>query len=271
MEPSENKVTVNFWLLAVFFAVVLGSAGLGGLYLTRANSMIKDRIAANKETARPANIDAITISDKNCPECFDVALILANLKNANIKLNTSRAVDRSEEEAKTLINKYAIEKLPTLILRGEVQKDDSLKAALLQAGDIDGDTFVLRQIGGPYVVAATGEIKGQTELTLIGDSTCDKCYDVRQHQSILFRFGLSPKTKVVDVNSSEAKALMAKYKISLIPTFVLTGEVKEYPAFLKIWPQVGAVKNNAYIFTQGVPSMGVYKDLKTGKVINPAD
>lgn len=71
MEPSENKVTVNFWLLAVFFAVVLGSAGLGGLYLTRANSMIKDRIAANKETARPANIDAITISDKNCPECFD--------------------------------------------------------------------------------------------------------------------------------------------------------------------------------------------------------
>lgn len=89
-----------------------------------------------------------------------MALILANLKNANIKLNTSRAVDRSEEEAKTLINKYAIEKLPTLILR-EKFKDDSLKAALLQAGDIDGDTFVLRQIGGPYVVAATGELKAK--------------------------------------------------------------------------------------------------------------
>ncbi|MBI5729383.1 MAG: hypothetical protein HY983_04075 [Candidatus Magasanikbacteria bacterium] len=269
MGNSDTKVTIHFWLLAVFFAVTLGGAGLGALYMTRANSIAKARIAENKETARPANIEAIAIKDKNCPECFDAMPLLANLENANVKLTSQRILDRTDDEAKTLIAKYAIAKLPTIILRGEVQKNADLKAALARAGDINGDTFVLRQVGGPYIAAATGKITGKTELMLIGDSSCNKCYDVKQHQAILSQFGLSPQITTVDVNSPSARALISRYQISLIPTFVLTGEVKEYPAFLKIWPQVGTVKSGAYIFTQGVPAMGVYRDLKTGKTIDP--
>ncbi|MFA5813383.1 MAG: hypothetical protein WC862_02620 [Patescibacteria group bacterium] len=269
MENSETKVKISFWLLAIFFAIVFGSVGLGALYLTRANSIVKAKIAENREAARPANIEAIAINDKDCQECFDVTPIFANLESANVKLISKRILDRADDEAKTLIAKYAIEKLPTIILRGEVQKNVDLKTLLARAGDINGDTFVLRQINGPYVSAATGEIKGKTELTLIGDSACGECYDVKQHQAILFGFGFNPKIKVVDVNSPEAKSLINKYKISLIPTFVLTGEVEEYPIFLEVWPQAGIVKDDAYIFVQGVPLMGVYKDLKTGKIINP--
>lgn len=271
MEPSENKITINFWLLAIIFASILGSAGLGGLYMTRANSIVKAKIVENKEAARPANLDAIIINDQNCKECFKIEPLLTNLQKANIKLTSTRAIDRTDEEAKTLISKYSIQKIPALILRGEVQKDSQLKNALLQSGDINGDTFVLRQIGGPNVLTATGEIKGKTELTLIGDTSCSKCYDVSQHQVILSRFGLSPETKTVDYKSLEGKAIINKYKITLIPTFVLTGEVSEYPGLVKIWSQVGTIKDGAYIFSQGVTSMGVYKDLKSGKIINPAE
>lgn len=74
----------------------------------------------------------------------------------------------------------------------------------------------------------------------------------------------------MDVKSPEGQSLVNKYGISLAPTFVLTGEVKEYETLLKIWPQVGTVKNNAYIFTLGVPAMGIYRNLTTNKIINPA-
>ena len=269
MENSDNRVTTNFWLLAVFFAAILGGTSLGVLYLARTNALVKTKIAENKEAARPANIEAIILIDQKCQDCFDVAPILTNFAQANIKITSTRTLNRTDQEAQTLIAKYAIEKLPTIILRGEVQKDADLKAALSQAGNIDGDTFVLRQIGGPYVAAVSGEIKGKTELTLISDSACGKCYDVKIHQVILAGFGLKPKTKAVDIKSPEAKALIKQYKIFLLPTFVLTGEVQEYPALLKVWPQVGVVNNNAYVFTQGVSTMGVYQDLKTGKIIDP--
>ncbi len=271
MGKTNTNVTVNFWLLTIFLALVLGGTSLGVLYMARANSIVKTKILANKEAARPANIEAIIIADKNCPECFDVAPMLASLSKLNIKLTSSRTIDRIDEGAKTLIANYAITKLPTLILKGEVQKDANLKNALSRAGDVNGDTFVLRQIGGPYVVAASGEIKGKTELTLIGDLSCPNCYDVRQHQLILSQFGLkTDKVKNLDIGSAEAKTLINKYKISFVPTFILSGEVKEYPALVKVWPQVGVVENGDYVFTLGVPSMGTYKNLKTGKIVDPA-
>lgn len=269
LEPSENKVTINFWLLTIFFTAILVSAGLGVFYLTRANFAVKAKIIENKEAARPANLEAIVIRDKNCPECFDVTPLIASLASLNVKLTTQRDLDQADAEAKTLIAKYSIEKLPTLILRGEIQKNADLATTLSRAGSVDRDTFVLRQIGGPYIATATGEVKGKIELALIADTSCQSCYDVRQHQKILAQFGLNPRVTVLDISSSEAKSLINKYKITLIPTFILTGEVAEYPALTEIWPQVGIVKNDAYVFTQGVTIMGVYKDLKTGKIINP--
>ncbi len=271
METLDNKIKINFWLVAISFAVILGSAGLGVLYMARANSIVGAKIAENKEVTRPAKISAIVIDDKNCEECFDAAQILTTLLKANVKFTSKRIVDRTEAEAKELIAKYTIEKLPTVILEGEVQKDESVAAMLARAGDLKDDTFVLKQIGGPFVEASTGEIKGKTKLTLIGDVSCGSCYDVRQHQLILRQYGLNPEIKMIDIASPEAKTVINQYKIISIPTFVLSGEVKEYPALLKVWPQVGMVKDGAYVFTLGVPSMGVYKNLKTGKIINPVE
>ncbi|MBI5230513.1 MAG: hypothetical protein HY981_04425 [Candidatus Magasanikbacteria bacterium] len=270
MQNSDANVSINFWIVGVFFAIVLGGSSLGILFMTRANSIVKTKIAENKEAARPARIDAITIQDKSCADCFDVAPMLKNFSKTNVVLSSHRAIERNDEEAKTLIAKYKIDKLPTIILRGEVQKNADLKTSLSRVGSIDGDTFVLRQIGGPYVSVATGEIKGRTELALITDSSCGTCYDVKKHQAILSQFGLNSKTKIIDINTPEAKTLLEIYKIFLVPTFVLTGDVKEYQGLLKVWPQVGVVKNNSYIFDKGVASMGVYKDLKTGKIIDPS-
>lgn len=204
MQNQNAKITVNFWLLTIVFALILGSASLGVLYVTRANYIIKAKIAKNKEAERPANIDAIVINDKNCLECFEVTPILTNLANANIKLTSTRVLDKTDADAQALIAKYAIEKLPTLILRGELQKNANLYKALTQTGALDGDTFVLKQGGGPYITVATGEIKGKTELTLISDSACANCYDVKQHQAILYRFALTPKQRWWMLNHRKA-------------------------------------------------------------------
>ena len=210
------------------------------------------------------------ITDKNCPECFNVAPMVANLKNANVVLTNQRELDRADDEAKALISQYAIAKLPALILRGEVQKNTELKPTLARMGDITDTTFVLRQIGGPYVVAATGEVKGKTELTLISAAACAECYDVTQHPIILSQFGLNPTITNVDAASPEGRAVRRQYQITLVPTFILTGEVSEYPALVNIWPQVGVVKDGAYVFTAGVSAMGTYQDLATGQTVSPS-
>ncbi|MBI5135158.1 hypothetical protein HZA86_02905 [Candidatus Uhrbacteria bacterium] len=261
---------LSIWLLGGVFAVIAGSASVGILYTTRAQSVVGANIAKNKEDARPANIEITVISDKDCKECFDVTPTLTEIERANVAVTAKRTLDRIDEEAKAMIAQYAIQRLPTIIIRGEVQKQESFKTALAQFGDVTGDTFVLRKIGGPSVVASTGEIKGKTTLTLLRDSSCSQCYEVQKHRAILYRFGLTPTAfSVVDVNAAEGRALVKKYGISLVPAFVLTGEVTEYSDLLTLWPTVGIVNNGAYVFTQGVPTMGVYKDLKTGKIIDP--
>ena len=132
------------------------------------------------------------------------------------------------------------------------------------------DNFVFRQDSGPYVDTATGKIKGRVKLVLLTDITCVECYDVTQHEIILKQFGISAPAKIVDIKSALGKALVKAYVIKMVPAFILSGDVKEYPGIVSVWSQVGIVaRDGAYVFTKGVPFMGVYKNLTTNKIITP--
>src|SRR5665811_2194818 len=99
----------------------------------------------------------------------------------------------------------------------------------------------------------------------------DRCYDVANHEIILRQFGVPTQDQqVINSQLSDGKELIAKYKIKLVPTIILTGDVGAYPSLINVWSQVGTIEEDgAYIFREGVKQMGIYKDLTTNEIIKP--
>lgn len=270
-ENTKNGLKVNYWFLLAVFGVIFISAAVTISFSLKTNALTNQKMAAAAEANRPANLDLTLLTDAACQDCFNLNSVLDNIKKENVKINSQKTIDSAGDEGKQLVAKFAIKKLPTFLIKGELEKNSTLTKFFAQTGDIINDTFVFRQIGGPYVDTATGKVKGRVNLVLLTDITCMECYDVTQHEIILKQFGLQPTAKVLDIKSAAGSALRNKYGIKLAPTFILSGDVNEYPSFKTVWPQVGTVAyDGAYIFTKGVPFMGVYKDLTTNKIVTPA-
>ncbi len=271
MNENTNGLKINYWFLVGVFAAIFISAAVTIFFSFKTNALTNQKMAEAAEAKRPANLDLVMITDANCQNCFDLNSVLENIKKENVKINSQKTIDRASDEGRQFVAKFAIKKLPTFLVKGELAKDSVLVKFFSQAGDTIDDTFVFRQVGGPYVDTATGKIKGRVNLVLLTDITCTQCYDVTQHEIILKQFGISAPAKVVDVKSALGQALVKAYVIKMVPTFVLSGDVKEYPSLASVWSQVGIVaRDGAYVFTKGVPFMGVYKNLTTNKVITPA-
>lgn len=267
----QKPTNINYWVLLALFAVIFVATATGMVFNLLTNSAVNAKVAQQKEEARPANLEMTIIQDSNCKECFDITKVITSLEKLNIKITKKNFIERTNDEGKALIEKYQIKKVPMFILTGEINKGNDLKAALSKTGTTQNDVFIYELKSGPYAVATTGEIKGKTNLLLIADVTCANCYDVTQHEIILSQFGLFPQSKVVDAKSAEGKKAINKYFIKQIPTFVLTGDVNEYPGLKSIWNEVGTIeRDGAYVFRQGVPFMGIYKEVVTGKIIDPS-
>lgn len=268
---TKTNFNFNFWFLTIFFVVILTVFIFNLGTVNAVNSFLEKKITENEEAARPANLEIMVIKDSSCEDCFSVNSILEIIKKENVKIISEKKLEATDAEALNLVNQFKITKLPTFFLKGELEKNKNLSAILEQIGEIKDETFIFTKTGVPYVLAASGDVRGRVKLTLLTDVNCEECYDVTQHDAILRSFGLNTgDQKVLDINSTEGKKIAAQYKIKLIPSFVLEGEVNEFSDLLKIWPSVGTIeKDGVYVFREGVKQMGIYKDLSTGKTVTP--
>lgn len=260
---------INYRFLLAVFAIIFLSAAATTIIFVKANGILDKKLAETAEVKRPANLDLVVIVDETCADCFNLNPVLDYITKENVKINSSQTVSSVSDAGKEMIKKFAIKKLPTFTLTGELNKDAVMSQFISKTGDIADNTFVFRQVTGAYVDVASGKVKGRLNLVLLTDMTCAECYDVTQHEAILQQFGMQPTTKVLDIRSADGAILKNKYGIRMVPTFVLSGDIKEYASFAPVWPQVGMMSNGAFIFTKGVPLMGTYKDLTTNKIITP--
>lgn len=266
-----HKFTLNFKLIIILTALLFLSLVTGLIISIKANNLLNQKIAETKEAERPAEIEIIGLKESSCPDCYNLTPLLEKIKKENVKIQAEKSLEITSPEGLELIKKFNITKAPSLLITGEIEKIESLKTLWAQIGEIQDNTFILRQIGGPYVLTDSGDVKGRIEITLIEDKNCAECYQATIHQKILQGYGLSslnPKTLMA--TSKEGQELIKKYKIKLIPTFILTGDVETYPSLKSIWEKVGTIeKDSSYIFREGVKQMGIYKDLATGQIVKP--
>ncbi|NCN07565.1 hypothetical protein GW933_02615 [Candidatus Falkowbacteria bacterium] len=238
---------------------------------------IKDKLTGksgaevnNTGTSQDAPKLRITVvTSKNCEgKCFDINLFLDALKQNGIEELGTETINIEDKQGQDLVNKYGIEKVPTVLISGELDKNPQLAQAWSALGEVIDNVFVFRKLIPPYIEVSTGNLRGNFSLVYLTDEACSGCYDVKLHDTALGNLGLATTdAKSVDVSSDEGKDLIKQYNISSAPTILLSGDLSEYTGLQQIWPQVGSISDDGtYVFTK-LDEMGSYMNLETGKII----
>lgn len=266
----HHKKAAKMQKIIIGLAAVFLVIAIYDVYLVyTSNATVNEKIAASTEAAKPANLEVTKILAQSCTDCFNVAQVENAIRQLNVK-TSEKTLDFASDEAKQLIAKYSIKKIPTMLITGEVEKAGISFWSQIGTSESDG-TLVMR-FGAPYVDPSTGTEVGKAELVNIVDKTCDSCYNISIQENILksgFGFAFSG-IKTYDVNSSEGAKLVSLYNITKVPTILISPDAKYYEGLQQIWKSVGSIeKDGWYVFRNMQGLQGItYKDLSLNKTVN---
>lgn len=265
----DFPVKTRFW--GGLTLIILIAISTNFVFSNRTNALLDDKIAEAKEAKRPAEIDIIILQESSCEDCFSVAAVIAAIKQENVKVNSERTVEILDLEGSKLVSQYNITKVPTFIISGEIEKENSLKTLWPEIGKVQDNTFVFTEVGAPFVLPSSGDVRGRVKISMIMDRNCSECYDVTNNEGALERFGVpTDDQQIVEIGQPEGMALIEKYKIELIPTIIIEGDVETHSSLTAIWSEIGTIEEDgAYVMRDQVKLMGTYKDLTTDEVIEP--
>lgn len=92
-------------------------------------------------------VSAIYLENSSCTDCFNTAELGDSFREAGVYLEEEKTFDISSSEGKSLLNKYNITAIPTVILSKEITDYDQIKQALTQVGTFESDgSFVFRKL-----------------------------------------------------------------------------------------------------------------------------
>ncbi len=264
---KKNLFKFSIVAIIIVFAINIG-------IISASKNVVKQKEDAALETSRPANISLTIITDRLCIDCANITPIIDAVKKTNVKITKEEAFEFGSQEGKDLIKELEIKKLPTFILKGELNKNADVAKILSQIGEIKNDIFKFNYFMAPYLDLVSGLTKGKVTVSFINDKTCTECYDTNPFKKILANnLGMiNPAIVTLDKNDKVAQALIKKYKMESIPAFVITGETSEYPNLTGVFLQIGSLeKDGAYVLRdikKVNPSL-IYRDLAIGKIVKP--
>lgn len=220
-------------------------------------------------------VTATIITDPTCTQCIDPKLTVEAYKKAGVKITEEKEIAWNSAEGQALITQYKVTKLPTFIFSKDIDLYDEVKTNWTRIGTVESDkTYIARNLFLPYRDVEKGQILGLVDLIYLTDSTCSDCYDAQKTQRPIltqsFGIGFSSE-RTVDVNSSEGQALVGQYKITKVPTILLSSDADQYAGLKNVWKSVGTVESDGrYIFRE-MARIGsvIYKDLTSNEVIRP--
>ncbi|MEK7516783.1 MAG: hypothetical protein AAB562_04275 [Patescibacteria group bacterium] len=131
--------------------------------------------ASGEEKGR---IELVFLTDKSCKDCYDTDAHRQILVNRfGTKLRTERKVDMAEAEGRALVQKYAITKVPTVLLSPEAGAYAALQIIWGQVGTVQEDGwYVFRevsQMGGVYKDLSTNKIVRPAAATSVSTETAN--------------------------------------------------------------------------------------------------
>lgn len=221
-------------------------------------------------------VTAAILTDPACTQCIDPKLTIEAYKQAGVKIVEEKEVAWNSAEGQQIINQYKITKIPNFILSSEISLYENIKTSWPQLGTVEKDgAYVVRNLILPYRDLEKSQIVGLVNIIYLTDSTCTECYNVEQVQKPIltgsFRVAFSSE-RTVDKASSEGQGLIGQYKITKLPTILLSPNADEYVQLKNVWPSVGTVEPNGWYVFREMRQLGnvIYRDLTNNQIINPA-
>ena len=250
---SSKNIFIGF---AVLLAVILGFNIAVTINIDR---NLKKSAEEQKEKLRLGKIELTVVKNSKCPDCFDVAPILSSIKKSKANITKETTLEFGTPQSREILSKYKIEKVPTIIITGEINK------VSVQGLDKKEDALVLTKINAPYTNAATGKIEGHVVLFKLVGPECEQCSDLLSLSTQIKQAGVKISAeKGITTDSEEGKELIEKYKIDFVPTMILSSDLKVYDIIDKAWPQVGTKESDGF-YVLRLPSPP-FINLTTGKL-----
>lgn len=255
-------------LEAALLTVALVAAVIGGWYGFSFARDVKSGISASEEAAKPVNIRLVSVTAPDCKECFDLQRMVDSMKSQQVNITEEREVAFDSEEGKKLIQTLGLEKIPTFIAHGDV-KNQKLAAYIEANGKLVNDAFVFTNVPPMFLDPATGKTRGKLSATVLyNKEQCRQCTDPAPLLQQFRAAGINiADVDNVDPQSAAGRSTIEKYRLSAVPTILVSGETALYP-ILKNTP-FGSIEQDGTFVVRNVPPP--YVDPKTGRVAGLAD
>ncbi len=252
---KKSKKKFSYELLIHTLVVVLVTILIINFFVIASlSTTIKDKSKENEEARRPAVLE-LTIINAECKECFDVNAFVEKIRKGNVNITNIDKINL--EDAKDLIERYKINKLPTVIVRGEVNK-----TSLDPLVNVE-DAYVLTNIPFPYYDVTEDKVKGIVEAVIIKPLECEKCFDMKK---IIEEFRSSGIiiNKLIELNEKDAVELIKKYSLQTLPAVILSKDAGDYLILRDSWKSYGFVAEDKKYVSEG--SFPPFKNLTNSNV-----
>lgn len=214
-------------------------------------------------------ISVIYIIESSCDDCYNVSKVVEGMRSVGVRIPYEKRIELSSKQGKELVEKYNIEKVPTIILDQEVDFYDNIRGGWFVYGSVEDDAYVMRNVTPPYYSVKDGKVQGYVDVVFLTDSSCSECYDVGLHEQLLeqveIRFG---NTESIDVSELDGVELVKKYGITEVPTIIISKEASEYyMASYTLDNFYSAEDDGKFVFRNFNKWKGVtYKDISSGEI-----
>ena len=266
MDPERKGIKkfilkkFNIENLLIGLVILLGVILIINIVFTfNLNKELKKSTESVKEKLKPAKIELIIIKNSKCTDCFDISKIVSHVKNANANVTKEAMLEFNSNEGREIVSRYKIEKLPTVVVTGEINKVN------IQGLEKRENALLLTRLEPPYTNAITGDIEGKVALYKLIDLECEKCSNLSLLISQIKAAGVKIyEEKEIGENSNEGKELIKKYNVGFVPTIILSKDAGLYTIIQQAWLQIGNKESDgSYVLRLVNPP---FINLTTGKL-----
>jgi hypothetical protein len=246
---------------------------LNGRMLTDAVVLEAQPPYVDAQTTNEVGLVSVTyVVDSSCTICGNLTGVVNLFQQQGMAVSGTQTIEYSSSEGQKAIQDYSIQRIPAVVFSNDIAAYPAIQQLLLSLNSTERNgSYAFHTTTPPYLDIAQNQIVGKVNVILLNDSSCITCYDVTQHLQILQRFGVYvSNSTIIDVNSTEGQSLIAKYNITKVPTLLISPDAKYYNTLNAAWQPVGTVASDGWYIFNSTEVMGIYKNLATGQIVNPA-
>ena len=254
IEKHTSKLfSILLIVLLIIFILNISSASV-------ANAILSGKVGPIKEANKPVEI-GLTIID--CYDCYEVESITDSIKKQNVKIIDEETLE--VDDAQELIAKYNIQKIPSVIITGEIDNE----RVSFNGFRLEGEALILEDINAPFLDLTTNTLQGKVIIKEIIDSSCEECSSLTSFVDGMVQSGILVESwNKIEYDSAEAQTLISQFSIDKVPTILISDDINHYEGIQETLAQIGTEKDGYHVISLPVPP---YRDLNKGSVVGLVD